>query len=148
MKAFANSLQNCTKLTSLDLSKNLIDHKGAVALADALKVCTRISSPNLSNNSMGDAGVKEFAYHTLRINSTSLTLLDHSSNSIGFDGIRALSDALKYCTNLTSLDLSGSFIGDDGTKALASVLKGRSNLLSLKIRRNDINGFNAVADII
>ena len=57
-------------------------------------------------------------------------------------------DALKYCTNLTSLDLSGSFIGDDGTKALASVLKGRSNLLSLKIRRNDINGFNAVADII
>ena len=66
--------------------------KGAVALADALKVCTRISSPNLSNNSMGDAGVKEFAYHTLRINSTSLTLLDHSSNSIGFDGIRALSD--------------------------------------------------------
>ena len=148
MKAFANSLRNCTKLTYLDLSKNLIDHEGAVTLADGLKVCTRISSLNLSNNSMGDAGVKEFAYHTLRINSTSLTLLDLSSNSIGFNGIRTLADALKYCTNLTSLDLSGNLIGDDGTKALASVLKGRSNLLSLKIHRNDINGFNAVADII
>lgn len=56
-------------LIDINLSRNLIQHDGLIALAEALKVNTSLVSLNLAQNLIREGGIKEFV-DALKVNKT------------------------------------------------------------------------------
>jgi len=96
-----------TRLTSLDISKNLFEDEGAELVGKALKYNSSLTSLNLGGNGIGFSGVELIA-EALKTNS-SLTFLSIRENHIG-EGVGLICKGLKNNTTLTSLDLACELI--------------------------------------
>jgi Leucine Rich repeat/Leucine rich repeat len=115
------SILSQTKVTTLDLSGNLIGNAGA----EILSKNTTLTMLSLGSNQIGDAGAQALSKNT------TLTTLNLEWNQIGDAGAQALPKN----TTLTTLDLSGNEIGDAGAKALLKALS-KMSLKSLDLSRN------------
>jgi len=100
---------------------DLIGNEGASILADSLKINSRLTSLNLRRNVIGNEGASYLA-ESLKINST-LTSLDLSWNVIRNEGVLFLTDALKINSTLTTLFLRNNHIGKKETLAVVEKLK-------------------------
>lgn len=149
-------------LTSLD---NLIEAKGAAALAKALRSNKELEELELNDNNIGDAGASSFA-NMLAVNSSleeleltgllyfhqnlDATLLSISrrgrrqfslkiGNRIGDTGAASLARALKKNAKLEQLDLSNNPIGAEGVKAFVKALGVNAVLRDLKVSADSSN---------
>jgi Ran GTPase-activating protein (RanGAP) involved in mRNA processing and transport len=77
----------------------------------------------------------------IRVNDSTLKILDLSSQKLNAQGIRQLVNALASNTTLTSLDVGNNQIGDEGAKALAA----NATLTSLDVWSNQIGDEGAKA---
>jgi Ran GTPase-activating protein (RanGAP) involved in mRNA processing and transport len=126
--AFAISLQENKKLTSLILHKSNISNAGAQAIAKVLS-STALTSLNLTWNNIGDTGVAAIAE---KLPGSTLTSLDLEFNNIDDAGAKAIAEVLPK-TILISLDLKWNNIGITGATAIAKALKNNGTLTTLSL---------------
>ncbi|KAF9569512.1 hypothetical protein EC968_002599 [Mortierella alpina] len=103
---------------------------------------------DLERRSLGDDGVRALSV-ALKTNAT-LATLNLSLNSIGDKGAQALSEALKTNSTLTTLNLKRNSIGDRGAQALSEALTTNSTLTTLALGDNSIgdNGAQALSEAL
>jgi uncharacterized protein (TIGR02996 family) len=104
------------KLTLIDLSRNRMGNRGAVALAGAAKNFPALTNLRLWDNKIGAEGVRALANSKLAAN---LTDLDLSGNKITPAGAMALANS-KYLTKLTNLVVDEKAVGKKGKQALVA----------------------------
>ena len=158
-------------LVQLNISYTEITEVGAYALAEYFKVCISLQSLEISHNHIKDNGLIEILKNLpctlvrliasdchlthkgavsigkmLRINN-GLKYLKISSNSIGDDGISAISDGLHINTVLIQLVARACKFHSKGAKSIAKMLQANKTLKYLDISSNSIrdNGIKAVA---
>lgn len=68
-----------------------------------------------------------------------LLSLNVSSNALGLESAKALSEFLQDDPPLHEVDLSGNFIEEEGAQALQGALVENRNLWSVSLRKNHIN---------
>lgn len=124
-QAIATVLRANSNITSLELRYNGIGAEGGRALADALLVNTSLVSLDLQNNNIKE-GAQAFA-ESLRINSH-LTALKLGDNQIGFDGTRAIAEALHVNRGLKCLNIISRATAVQG---LVGALRVNTTLTSL-----------------
>ena len=158
-------------LIQLNISYTEITEVGAYALAEYFKVCISLQSLEISHNHIKDNGLIEILKNLpctlvrliasdchlthkgavsigkmLRINNE-LKYIKISSNSIGDDGISAISDGLHINTALIQLVARACKFHSKGAKSIAKMLQANETLKCLDISGNSIrdDGIKAVA---
>lgn len=106
-------------LCELNLYSNMIEDKGAVAIAYALKFFTQLNDLNLACNRIGDNGAIALANAVPFMKS--LKTLHLASNLISDKGAIALANAVSCASKLKTLNLKYNKIGNEGAFALANV---------------------------
>ena len=114
---------NC-KLNTLDLSENNVTDKGAECLAEALKHSNcKLNTLNLSENNVTDKGAECLA-EALKHSNCKLNRLNLCQNSVTDKGVECLAEALKHSNcKLNTLDLSYNNLTNKGAECLAEALK-------------------------
>ena len=102
------------QLTKLELSRNRIGDRGAVALANAAKNFPALTNLRLWNNDIGAEGVRRLADSELLAN---VTDLDLNANDITTAGAVALADST-HLTKLRTLIVDEKPVGEKGKQAL------------------------------
>ena len=125
--ALNNAFDNCSSLTSVDLS-SLSMISGFQSLLSAFSGCSNLTSLNLSNLSTisGISALNNAFYECTSL--TSVDLLNLSTIS----GNSALRSAFRNCTNLTSLNLS-NLSTISGISALDYTFSGCTSLTSVDL---------------
>ncbi|KAG0288250.1 hypothetical protein BGZ96_007954 [Linnemannia gamsii] len=135
-KLISEALKTNVTLTTLSLKENEVTLIGAQALSEALKTNSTLTTLDLEGNLILDHGAEVLSV-ALKINST-LTTLDLQHNEIRDNGAQALSDALKTNSTLITLNLSYNLIQPNGAQALSEALKTNSTLITLNLGTNCI----------
>ena len=132
-----NAFQNCTSLTSVDLS-SLTTISGNSPLYSAFQGCTSLTSINLSSLTTipGNNGM----CYTFQ-SCTSLTSVDLSSLT-SVSGGTGMGTTFQGCTSLTSVDLS-SLTTISGNKAMLSAFQGCVLLRTLSFPALKSNSFGS-----
>ncbi|RUS28106.1 hypothetical protein BC938DRAFT_482311, partial [Jimgerdemannia flammicorona] len=138
----------CSQIQELHLRSDLIDEKGASALAEALKTNTKLQKLDIYGNRIGEKGMNTLA-EALKMNTT-LQKLNLELNSIDDLGASAIAEALKMNTRLQNLNLENNRIEDKGASVLSEALKVNTALqnLNLKGNRIDDKGASALAEAL
>ncbi len=132
----ANCLRGNRTLTSLDVGGNRIGDAGGEALGELLSDCALLSL-DCWNNQLGQAGGLAIA-SAVATNRT-LKFLNLGGNSIGFDAVHVLANALGETSSaLTHLGLYGNAVQDDGALSLAAAIESNSALRVLDVGANRI----------
>ncbi|GMI46977.1 hypothetical protein TrCOL_g1182 [Triparma columacea] len=128
------------RLTTLNLERNKIGDKGAIAISYLLSPSSILTKLFLARNRIGDRGASAIG-GKLRKNKM-LHTLGLGFNLIGPDGGIKLARALSENKNLVALELQSNRIGAAGASELAKVLNkdviGKSALSTLDISCNNI----------
>jgi Ran GTPase-activating protein (RanGAP) involved in mRNA processing and transport len=160
----ATGLKSNTGLTYLNLENNKLTPEGIIALAGAVKLHFTLGSLTLTKNeipkeaeaAIGDMLKTNSVLTKLYLNSTGITgeelsiglksntklnTLNLKNNNLGYDGVLAITSAIKANTGtkLTYLDLSSTNIGPDAESALADMLNA-APLQTLFLTSNDLTG--------
>ncbi|KAL0238025.1 hypothetical protein GEMRC1_012499 [Eukaryota sp. GEM-RC1] len=98
--------------------------------------CSKLAYLNFSNNSIGNQGVLALS-EVLKVNET-ISSLNLTSNSIGAEGARALSEVLKVNSVITKIDLTSNSVGNEGAKAFVKAVSENS-LCDVYIGNNSIH---------
>ena len=163
------SLLNLRNLIELVISNTAITEEGTCALGDYFKFDKSLQSLNISYNEIKDSGLTKILCSfpitlvrlivtkccltctgavniskVLRINGT-LKYLDISCNSIGDDGISAISDGLHVNTMLVQLVARRCEFFSKGAENVAKMLQSNKTLKYLDISGNHIEDDGAVA---
>lgn len=93
IEAIVEALKKTKKLVTLDLSKNNISAKDAIALASILKNMTTMKTLDIGHNNLGDKGAANIAGALQYMRS--LSTLNIAFNNIGSSGITAISEAIE-----------------------------------------------------
>ena len=146
--ALAEALKHCKKLNILNIGYNNIGNEGANAIADALNHCTHLEELTVCHNNFREDGICAIA-RSFNHYSQYLHKLDVSYNYIGCEGFKAIATALHPCVNLHEISISNNFMDSDDAKALAEALNGY-NLHKLDISHNNIenDGIHAIAAVL
>ncbi|KOO35677.1 hypothetical protein Ctob_013874 [Chrysochromulina tobinii] len=119
-------------------------HKGltdgdckVIALLIATKFMPALSNLELYGNSIGYEGAKAIA-DALQSGTAVVTKLELGGNKIGDEGAKAIAEALKVNAVVTTLDLRSNSIGDEGAKAIAEALKVNAVVTTLDLGYNYI----------
>ncbi|XP_015748416.1 PREDICTED: uncharacterized protein LOC107328190 [Acropora digitifera] len=128
---FTETFVQALAFNSTVLRLDLMQRKFTNVLTRTLRVNTSLSSLDLTNNSIGYEAANSLA-QALRVN-TSLSSLNLSWNSIGNEGANSLAQALRENTSLSSLNLLDSIICDEGADSLAQTLRVNTSLFSLDL---------------
>lgn len=137
----------CSKVTSIELSRNKIGDKGAQCLAEVLERETNlVTSLDLSLNRVCDDGAVRIA-KALQAESSGVTVLNLSHNVVSDGGAAGLAEALEHDScRVTSIDLTDNDIGDEGAIRLAEALGQESCLVtSIKLGLNRIESAGIVS---
>jgi Ran GTPase-activating protein (RanGAP) involved in mRNA processing and transport len=117
------NLRNCTGLTHLDLSKNLI-RSGVESLAKA--EFKKLKYIDLSFNEIEPEGATSLL-EVLRLNK-SLTYVHFNDNKLGPEGVKSLIEVLGELKVLTFCDLRSNMIQEEEQSSIAEAL-GQSSVL-------------------
>ena len=132
--ALADSLQNVTQLSELDLSRNPLG-QGISELAKHLHFVPHLQMLYLQDTQMDEEGVTTLA-HSLQ-NVTQLSALDLSNNPLG-QGISELAKHLHSVPHLIGLYLNDTQMGEEEVTALALSLKNVTQLSVLNLSKNPL----------
>lgn len=166
----SKGIASCYSLKRLFIEENDIGDEGAIAIFKALvkansvevlslrntnisskstevigKYLTQYSSLEilcLPNNKLQSEGIKHFK---VLLEKKNLTELDLSSNNIGVEGAKVISDSLKNNTNLLRLNLRNNNLKDEGAILIAASLTENDNLQYLSLSKNIIGDDGARA---
>eukprot|EP00210_Caulerpa_lentillifera_P002677 g2557.t1 len=123
------------KLTSLNLSRNEIGNKTAVAFGAVLDRNQTLLSLNLSWNAIKHSGASALADGLSK--NTTLQKLDMSWNGIENAGVASFGEALQCNFCLKYLDLSSTRVGSEACLVLAEGIKSNNVLETLLLNNND-----------
>ena len=103
---------------------------------------------SLGCNNIGFEGAKAIT-EALKVN-TSLTEIYLEYNNIEEEGAKAIAEALKVNTSLTIIDLDNNMIVDEDAKELAEALKVNTSLTEIYLSANNIGdeGAEAIAEAL
>jgi len=130
----------CSKghpLTSIDLGlvNDFISFKfTSWMISDYLKDKEELANP--FSESIKRERIEDIAWILRCIKA--VTNLDLSNDNIGYEGGKAIGEALKSNTTLTKVYLSNNRIGDEGDKAIGEALKGNTTLTKVYLSNNNI----------
>jgi hypothetical protein len=149
-RSLASALTANVTLKMLSLDYNNIRDDGARAFAMAFRVNAARDNPTLTllsleSNNIGEWGVLELAGV---LNSTSLSVLNLSSNRFGVVSARALAAALHTNVRLSRLRLVNIDLGDEVPLMLARTLQINTTLTRLVVTVNATNGAQALASAL
>ena len=134
----SGSLARLTGLTRLDLSRNGIAGKGAVAIIHALSSLQQLRYLDIGHNKLGATAAASALVQSLCV----LTSLEHlrlESSSLGPENVATLSAGLSLLVGLNELNLSRNNVGEGG-KILAGVaLRHLTSLTTLELSDCSIN---------
>lgn len=133
----------CSSVTSIDLAHNEIGPAGAGYLASALCGNSRLAYVNLNYNRLGDDGAICFG-RPLQAN-VSLCALQLANNNISDIGIFALAESLEFNGNVTSVDLSWNLVDGRGAFAFAHAMRKNHSINNIKFDGNKIGDDGAAA---
>ena len=134
---FSSFVNNCTKLTHLNISKNNI------GLAKALENCLLLSHIDLSRNHIGYDGADSLANVIALLKIKHLNLSGNQIDNIGIDKI---AKALTNYPVLQYLDFSWNYIKSNGVLSIASLLAlVKLKYLNLGHNRIDNKGIEKIA---
>ena len=120
---FSTSVNDSNKLSSLNLSHNIVTNEGVKYLAEALK-CTncKLNSLNLAYNKLTDEGVKYLA-EALKHRNCELSCLNLADIQLTDDGVKYLAEALMHGNcKISSLKFADKKLTDKGVKYLTEAL--------------------------
>lgn len=124
MQFLGIGLAGNTSLEDLNLSMNRITSQGGEILKSILQ-SSPLKSLNMRDNLLGNEGVSKLA-EALQ-NNNSLTRLDLAGNSISDIGVINLSTIIPNNRTLTHLDLQRNPFGYEGVKALREAIQARAS---------------------
>ena len=130
---------NC-KLSSLELSVNIITDEGVTYLVEALKHSnSTLNTLNLWGNNITNEGAECLA-EALKHSNCKLNTLDLSHNNVTYKGAECLAEALKHSNcKLNRLDLWHNNLTDKGVECLAEALKhSNCKLNTLNLSENNV----------
>mmetsp|Transcript_48643 Transcript_48643/g.118077 ORF Transcript_48643/g.118077 Transcript_48643/m.118077 type:complete len:277 (-) Transcript_48643:62-892(-) len=139
----ASGLWGHERLTTLDLSNNVIKSHGAMAVLEAASNMLALTSLNLSDNNIGGDNKRSLFAGLGSCRALKTLLL--SSNNINDDDASSLGTDLAQNQSLTSLHLAQNEIGDDGAVRLARALKGSPAMRELNLMENFVGDVGAMA---
>ncbi|KAJ3310023.1 hypothetical protein HDV04_005463 [Boothiomyces sp. JEL0838] len=125
------------KLENVNLGYNNIRSRGAISVANALTWNPPVETLNLENNSICAYGAKALAKSLM--GNKKLQSLNLEANVFGDVGTRLFSEALLENKTLCELNLKSALITDLGAGYLANMLKYNTNLLKLDLGGNEIS---------
>ncbi|KAF2975821.1 hypothetical protein EK904_001380 [Melospiza melodia maxima] len=159
--AIARALRSNSTLRKLDLAANLLCDDGGQAIASAIgenraltslhlqwnfiqdKTATALAQAlHLQENTIGDEGMAALSA-ALKVNTT-LADLHLQAASVGTAGAQALAEALMVNKSLQVLDLRGNSLGPAGAKAVANALKVNRSLRRLNLQENALGMDGAI----
>ncbi|CAJ1426514.1 unnamed protein product [Effrenium voratum] len=143
VRAAADCLPHCRRLTELRLINSNVGDEGAQVLARGLENCSPLELLWLFTSSIGDNGCKALA--AALAGHRGLRDLNLDANGFGDAGAEALANGLQYHTRLEDVRLFENSIGEVGCKALANVLSKQKKLRALNLRTNHLGDAGAEA---
>jgi len=141
-----SAIQDHTKLQELYLFANKINSDGAKHISAIIKNKSFLSSIGLSNNKLYKAGAVEIADNGLK-GKNQLVKISIENNSIGNEGLQAISHALGSCSGIQELYLYNNEIDDEPIDAFCTFLKNQSQLVALGLEFNRI-GYKGLQKIL
>lgn len=129
LELIAEMLKYNKTLRLLDVGRNRIENRGALAIAQMLSVNTSMTSLYIDSCYITTIGFCALA-DALKLNK-SLRFLGFDENSPGLVGIMALVDSLKVNTGITLIELHG--LTQDEVNVFAAGLAENSSVQALKI---------------
>ena len=118
-------------LVRLIVSGCLLTHKGAVSIGKMLRINNGLKYLNISSNSIGDDGISAIS-DGLHIN-TALIQLVARACKFHSKGAKSIAKMLQANETLKYLDISSNSIRDDGIKAVAHSIQANTTLVQLKV---------------
>ena len=129
-EAVTRAVGCCENLHSLDFSGKHIGVAAAIELANTLKNCSRLKSVNLSECSLKYNTLNPLGEGLNKCKN--LVAVNFGGNKIGGNDILKLVSPLQFCPDLQDLDIHDNFIRDGGLKSVASELgRKKLRLLNL-----------------
>ncbi|KAJ3273485.1 hypothetical protein HDV01_004405 [Terramyces sp. JEL0728] len=128
-------------LVTVNLGYNNIRSRGAISIANALTWNPPVEQLNLENNSICTYGAKALAKSL--IGNKKLQSLNLEANIFGDVGTRLFSEALMENKILCELNLKTALITDVGASYIANMLKYNTTLLKLDLGGNEISDAGA-----
>ena len=131
-------------LVRLVASACYLSHKTAVNIGKMLKSNKSLKHLKISSNSIGDDGISAIS-DGLCINTTLIQLI---ARGCGFHskGAKSIAKMLRANKTLKYLDISSNNIEDSGIKAVALGIQANTTLIQLKVF--DCGGAEGIADIL
>ncbi|XP_065919171.1 protein NLRC5-like isoform X2 [Dysidea avara] len=133
LAAICDSLEGNTSLQDLNISGTHLSYIEAKNVVEALQVSNVLQKLNISNNNISDDGM--LAITNWLKNTATLQVLNVSSNLITNTGTREFDDVKSMLQNL---DISSNTIGDDGMLAISRWLRNNTTLQVLNVSNNII----------
>jgi len=135
LQILLESLHNPHLLTSLRVSKNRLERRGADELGKLLSCCSRLQLLDLAATEIDDGALLEGSLAAGLSACTSLTWLDLQENKVTSAAFGQLLESIEQCgSQLVFLELSGNCVGGTGARQLVEQLHC-GNLRTLKIAR-------------
>jgi Ran GTPase-activating protein (RanGAP) involved in mRNA processing and transport len=137
-RALAAALSQNVSVRTLNLQRNGIEDDGMVALAKMLEANCSLRSLDVSGNVMHTPGARALASVLEQQQNVSLTELDVSSNSFGWDGQAAFQRALEVCHTLCiarGVDSVATFLARNKhtVRCRKLVVGGKRGLFALRV---------------
>jgi len=137
--ALAENPRGTAKISSLNLSKNVLTKQSGAHLTLALKANKSLLSLDLSSCKLGVSGVVQIA--SALENNDTLKSLNLYRNILDVDGARAIAKTLKKNSTISFLDIGHNRIRQTGLKVVVDGILENPNsaLRTLCVRSNFIN---------
>jgi Ran GTPase-activating protein (RanGAP) involved in mRNA processing and transport len=137
-KGIAMFLESLRKnLRKLELSCNDFNLEGIIAIRNFVRECSLLSSLDISYNLINSKLAEHIAQ--IINESTSLALLKVNSNQIGDRGALFIADALKQNNTITALNISDNKISLLGAQYLIDCAINNGIIKQLDLRHNSLN---------
>ena len=131
---FSENLIECTKLTELDLSHNILGPRGSQRLAEVLERFLNLETLVLQDVSLESSGMIFLCEGLTHLKS--LKVLNISENKIGDSGIRTFSSVVNSFPKLLYLDIHHNEISISGCTFIGKCLEVLQSLQIFKVGSN------------
>ena len=136
--AIAETTTKTARLRQLDMSKNTLGHRTAVALSRGFRLRNGLSSLNMANTGIGNMFLPLFA-RAIKKSKSHLTYLNISKCKLNDKGCKALSIALGACKKIQNLNVSWNNIGARSMYRLGDSISNSESIQRLDLSFNSLN---------
>jgi len=137
------ALKNTRMIKKLDIIRYKFEY-GGIHVCSALKYNETLERLLLKSNDIKVEGAKEIAI-ALKYNKTLKVLNVEYNFTMGYQGIKYISEGLKANRTLTDLSLRDGYMGNSGTILISKALMVNKTLKNLCLSYNDIGDEGAIS---